>query len=687
MAAPIRVVHPGQHPLRHNASEFTYTSARIPGVTNIEDTLDYIVAVLYPNYIGTYDEPGDLPVLATANDYAIVSDDGDGKSAGYIYTSIDGVSGWSKRYDVDWSLEDILAETVNRTFPMYVSRDGFNQKDALGADKVGTYAGQTVFGGTSTNTNLTFNANSADGTGYVQTDNDFRPTADLSIDLGDLTHQFDKAYLGTAYLGTLTAAAGSITDSSGSISFDNENLSTTGTIGSGTHTISSDLALSTGSITSVSGAISFSNENLSTTGTIASGTHTVSTDLELATGSIKSVSGAISFDNENLLTTGTLGAGATTVTQLNADNLRLDANTISSTNVDGAIVIAANGTGVLDINSAMETLGQTVVGTIGVTGQLNVDNLRVDGNTLSSTDAGGNVVIDPNGAGLIEIGSAVFPTTDSAWDIGKSGNVWNDLWLDGNIKDGSSTLSVATLMTFNSIGAPNSGDTLFWSGTKWVASAPDTEIDHGTISGLSDDDHTQYVKVAGRAGGQSIQGGTADSNDLTLESTTSAVKGNVLTKDDLLPFTNASFAVSWSGVDLGDATHYFRDLYTKGELRGFRYENFTSATLPGASASAPGRTVFSTDNAKLYTDVGGSWVAVSASRYVSDTVWNGTDVTKTVDVSATIDDARNCTWQLHDNTNDFEIIYAGIKAISATQIRITTGSPLPAGSYRVTGFE
>lgn len=44
-------------------------------------------------------------------------------------------------------------------------------------------------------------------------------------------------------------------------------------------------------------------------------------------------------------------------------------------------------------------------------------------------------------------------------------------------------------------------------------------LDHGTaITGLTDDDHTQYGLLAGRSGGQTIIGGTASNNRLTLSS-------------------------------------------------------------------------------------------------------------------------------------------------------------------------
>lgn len=52
--------------------------------------------------------------------------------------------------------------------------------------------------------------------------------------------------------------------------------------------------------------------------------------------------------------------------------------------------------------------------------------------------------------------------------------------------------------------------------------------DHGALTGLADDDHTQYAACDGRAGGQSLTGGTEDGDGLTLQSTAGAVKGSIL---------------------------------------------------------------------------------------------------------------------------------------------------------------
>lgn len=52
-------------------------------------------------------------------------------------------------------------------------------------------------------------------------------------------------------------------------------------------------------------------------------------------------------------------------------------------------------------------------------------------------------------------------------------------------------------------------------------------FDHGELAGLSDDDHAQYLLLAGRAGGQTANGGMASGEDLKLISTAHATKGSV----------------------------------------------------------------------------------------------------------------------------------------------------------------
>jgi len=317
---------------------------------------------------------------------------------------------------------------------------------------------------------------------------------------------------------------------------------------------------------------------------------------------------------------------------------------------------------------------------------LPVDNLLLDGNTISSTDTNGSIIIDPNGTGLIELGAAYYPETDSAWDIGKTGKRWNDLWIDGNIQDGTTTFSIANLMTFATVGAPNSGDALFWDGAKWAASAPDTEVDHGTISGLGDDDHSQYVMVAGRTGGTQIYGSDTTAENLTLSPNSAAANGAVIWTTLLRPTGNGA-------EDLGDATHYIKDIYVSGQLKSARLENYTTAGRPASSAA--GRAIFDTDLNDVLVDTGAVWLKMSIDRweYEDAATWDGSTatVTYTVDGSDTpargrVSDSRQCIWQFKDNSNNHQVMDVKIDHPSATQVRVTSMIDLPAGTYRLIGI-
>lgn len=63
--------------------------------------------------------------------------------------------------------------------------------------------------------------------------------------------------------------------------------------------------------------------------------------------------------------------------------------------------------------------------------------------------------------------------------------------------------------------------------------------DHDQLAGLGDDDHSQYLLLAGRAGGQYARGGTGAADDLTLRGTAHADLGEIVCE---------------SPIDIGDTT-------------------------------------------------------------------------------------------------------------------------------------
>lgn len=97
--------------------------------------------------------------------------------------------------------------------------------------------------------------------------------------------------------------------------------------------------------------------------------------LPAGTGTVYLGSANIQADNTGILTV----SG-----QLNADNVRLDGSTVSSVNLNTDLTLSANGTG-----------------------SVAIENLAINTNTLSSTNTNGNIIIDPNGTGEIRAESQI----------------------------------------------------------------------------------------------------------------------------------------------------------------------------------------------------------------------------------------------------------------------------------------
>ena len=719
-----------QHPYKHSLTDFAYSNPALPGVSSLESTLNWLVAVLYPNTQPSVATPADLPtgtdtpnpgdVTPTVLDYRVVLDDGDGKAAGYRYEQREGdvAPKWYKIYDMDWGEDSVLSNFLASTQDVYMYKYGISDKDENGDVLTGALAGQHLYGGDLANQHLTLHANAGDApglhSGYIQLDDDTRPTSDNAFDLGTITQKFQTGYFGTSVLvGNITLTGAQISSDTGSLSFADENLSTTGTLTSGVHTVNGELVM----------------QEIATPSNPAAGFNSLyfKADDKLyrltSAGDEKLVGLEFTSTNDNRLlrSDGATGEAIqesgitvddsdaiTGVTSLAVGNLSLALNAIASTDLNGDISLTPNGTGKVVVpnlrntgltndvllvprtDGTLTSTGVSVDGSDNITGVLSLTsgNLLLAGNDISSVNANGNISLSPNGTGNVVLTTTIRGNLDNSRDLGVASHRFANLFLAGSINDGTNAITASTLMSLRdvTVGA-NVGDALFWDGSKFVASNPDSEIDHSELANLLNDDHTQYLLLAGRSGGQEVVGGTDASDGLILSSTSNATIGSIFTRDNFVPFTDANYSGGWDGTDLGDGTHYFRDLYTKGELRGARVENFLAAGLPASSANNVGRIVYTTDTKKLYVDDGTAFRVAGVGKYLNDEVFNGVDLTKTVDVSSQIQDARTAIIQLLDNANNFERIYCKLEAISATQVRITTNIALPAGSYRLIVME
>lgn len=230
----------------------------------------------------------------------------------------------------------------------------------------------------------------------------------------------------------------------------------------------------------------------------------------LDSGSVKSVTGTanqIDVDNTDpqnpilalsstLIAPGTIAVG----------NLFFDTNTISSTNTNGDLILTPNGTGDLVLDGlnwpqadgtagyvlATDGLGQLSwvvqssgnpggldtqiqynnagafagdtgfttdgAGNLVIVGSLNVDNLSLNGNTLSSTDTNGDLVLTPNGTGDLVLDGLNWPQADGTAGYFLQTNGAGQLsWQPGG-GGGSGTVTAASI---NEIAFyPANGDTV-----------------------------------------------------------------------------------------------------------------------------------------------------------------------------------------------------------------------------------
>ena len=135
---------------------------------------------------------------------------------------------------------------------------------------------------------------------------------------------------------------------------------------------------------------------------------------------IAGTAGAIEDDANFTFDGTTFTVGATTITQANGNTLvggtletqgLATLNTAVVENLTNNRIVIAGSTSNLEDDSKLTFDGTTftvtsatqITGVATVTGQLNVDNIRLDANTISTTNTNGNIVLTPNGTGYVTI--------------------------------------------------------------------------------------------------------------------------------------------------------------------------------------------------------------------------------------------------------------------------------------------
>ena len=250
---------------------------------------------------------------------------------------------------------------------------------------------------------------------------------------------------------------------------------------------------------------------------------------------------------------------------------------------------------------------------------LNVDNLRLDGNSLTSTDTNGDISITPNGAGNIVLDGVNWPTADGGENqFLKTDGSGNLSW--SAIPSGSFTITDGTVNDVFS-----TGETLTFTGGTGIS----TSVTNNQIT-FSNTGVTSFTSGTGLSVNTNATGAVS----VTNTGVTSFTSGTGLSVN-----TNATGGVSVTNTDRGSAQNIFKAFAVSGQTSVSANANSTTLTL-----------------------VAGTNISITTNNTTKAVTINAADTNTDVDVS--VGNLQTRLGQISSNTTigdatDVDITFSG----------------------------